>query len=236
MDEASKERKVAVPQMKDRDAWHRFCLAAEVDPLSDQPHLPEEPSNEEQVILSNGGMGLELCGNDAPAQAMEQVSSQVNPTHAYVATDQSAVSESDRAVVKRKRDLAYQLGITLVKKTDDTAFEVTQPIHTSAPADDPAGSDDDQDSDNEGLDDVENEEMTAAIEGAWAEAARAMQWSGAINVEPTTTVLLQFDQVLTQRLLALHIDWMEERLVFWCTFCSANSSHYFLFDLTEIML
>lgn len=53
--------------------------------------------------------------------------------------------------------------------------------------------------------------MTAAIEGAWAEAAKAMQWSGATNVEPTTTVLLQFDQVLTQRLLALHIDWMEDR-------------------------
>jgi len=213
MDEASKERKVAVPQMKDHDAWHRFCFAAEVDPLSlsDQPHLSKEPSDAEQVGLSNGGMNLELCGKDVPAQAMEQVSSHVYPSHEYVATDQSAICESDRAVVKRKRDLAYQLGITLVKKTDDTAFEVTQPIHSSAPADDPAGSDDDPDSDQEGLDDVEDEEMTAAIEGAWAEAARAMQWSGAINVEPTTTVLLQFDQVLTQRLLALHIDWMEER-------------------------
>ncbi len=209
MDEASKERKVVVPQMKDRDAWHRFCFAAEVDPLSDQPYLPEEPSNEDQVNLSNGGIGSELYGNGV--QAMEHVSSHVDPTHAYVATDQSAVSESERAVVKRKRDLAYQLGITLVKKTDDAAFEVTQPIHTSVQAVDPAGSDDDEDSDHECLDDVEDEEMTAAIEGAWAEAARAMQWSGAINVEPTTTVLLQFDQVLTQRLLALHIDWMEER-------------------------
>ena len=212
--------------MKDRDAWHRFCFAAEVDPLSSQLQSSDQPSDAAQVSAGEE-MSFELSEQGISADAVEQVSFHSDPVPALVSAVPSGASESDRAMVKRKRDLAYQLGITLVKKTDDTAFEVTRPVSISAPADDPAGSDDDQDSSNgEGLEDVEDEEMTAAIEGAWAEAAIAMQWSGAINVEPTTTVLLQFDQVLTQRLLAVHIDWMEERygvcyLIFF----------YFIFDL-----
>ena len=150
------------------------------------------------VAMEDGAAAFELSG-DRNGEAVE-------PTSAA-----SSSSAADRAVSKRKRDLAYQLGITLVKRSDstDSTFEVTQQTHVSRPADDQAGSDDE--GDGEDLDDVENEEVNAAIEGAWAQAAKAMQWSGAVNVEPTTTVLLQFDQVLTQRLLALHIDWMEER-------------------------
>lgn len=199
LEESSKERKVAVPQMKDRDAWERFCFAAEIDPLSTQS--PAEV----------------LMGESETVGDTVDVISEVMDADVGVAGSQNDVSETvergttssaaDRAVSKRKRDLAYQLGITLVKRVDDSAFEVIQQSHISQPADDQAGSDEER----EDLDDVENEEVNAAIEGAWAQAAKAMQWSGAVNVEPTTTVLLQFDQVLTQRLLALHIDWMEDR-------------------------
>ena len=210
--------------MKDRDAWHRFCFAAEVD--SSQPQSSEQPFDAAQVSVGEE-LTFEMSEKGISADAVEQVSFHSDPVPALVTTAvPSSVSESDRAMVKRKRDLAYQLGITLVKKSDDTAFEVTRPVSISAPADDPAGSDDDQDSNGEGLEDVEDEEMTAAIEGTWAEAAIAMQWSGAINVEPTTTVLLQFDQVLTQRLLALHIDWMEERYGVRCLIF-----YSFIFDL-----
>lgn len=199
LEEGSKDRKVAVPQMKDRDAWERFCFASEIDPLSAQRLV-------EDVVMDDGA---EFVGAEASSVAMDEgaVASKEGHTVGDSTEDIPASSAADRAVSKRKRDLAYQLGITLVKKTDDSAFEVTQQTHTSRPADDQAGSEDE----GEDLDDVENEEVNAAIEGAWAQAAKAMQWSGAVDVEPTTTVLLQFDQVLTQRLLALHIDWMEER-------------------------
>ena len=210
LEESSRDRKVAVPQMKDRDAWERFCFASEVDPLSTQSPVGDSAMEEEEV--SSAGVATSSVAMEDGAAAFElsgdRYGEAVEPTSAA-----SSSSAADRAVSKRKRDLAYQLGITLVKKPDstDSAFEVTQQTHISRPADDQAGSDDEGEGEGEDLDDVENEEVNAAIEGAWAQAAKAMQWSGAVNVEPTTTLLLQFDQVLTQRLLALHIDWMEER-------------------------
>lgn len=36
-------------------------------------------------------------------------------------------------------------------------------------------------------------------------------WNGATNVPPSTSLILQFDQVLTQRLLSHHIDWLRQR-------------------------
>lgn len=36
-------------------------------------------------------------------------------------------------------------------------------------------------------------------------------WSGPLNVTPTTSLLLQFDQVMTQRLLGYHINWLSSR-------------------------
>lgn len=229
MDEASKERKVAVPQMKDREAWERFCFAAELDPLSDHSNTYEDTTN--VVKTAECRLDANACANEVTNGIATDTGAV--PVHIPpVATESFVSSEIDRAVVKRKRDLAYQLGISLVKKTDDSASEVTQPCHVSEPIGDTAGSDDEQESSNgDELDDVENEEMTAAIEGAWAEAAKVMQWSGAVNVEPTTTVLLQFDQVLTQRLLALHIDWMEERYDMNCIFFPCSCLCWLLFTL-----
>jgi len=36
------------------------------------------------------------------------------------------------------------------------------------------------------------------------------KWKGAKCHQPTTAILLQFDQVLTQRLLTLHCDWLQD--------------------------
>ena len=36
------------------------------------------------------------------------------------------------------------------------------------------------------------------------------KWEGVYNHQPTTALLLQFDQVLTQRLLSMHVDWLCE--------------------------
>jgi hypothetical protein len=103
-------------------------------------------------------------------------------------------------MMKRKRDLAYGLGITLVREDTVDADGEKEAV-------------DSQDSVGEGdtgelAEDVDGQ---AEVDAAWARAERALQWSGATNVEPTTSVLLQFDQVLTQRLLALQTDWLESR-------------------------
>ena len=37
-----------------------------------------------------------------------------------------------------------------------------------------------------------------------------IQWTGSVRVPPTTSLMLQFDQVLTARVLTYHVDWLEE--------------------------
>jgi hypothetical protein len=36
-------------------------------------------------------------------------------------------------------------------------------------------------------------------------------WDGDSNMSPSLPLLLQFDQVLTQRLLSMHVQWLEKR-------------------------
>ena len=37
------------------------------------------------------------------------------------------------------------------------------------------------------------------------------KWPGAINCDPSTKLLLQFDQVMTQKVLNYHIKWIQTR-------------------------
>lgn len=195
MDESSKDRKVAVPAMKDTEAWHRFCFATELGVAITEPS--NNPADNPAVTETE---------TPNPAESSSPLASNVSETTAGVggfSKRKSAInSEAARAMVKRKRDLAHQLGISLVKRTDETdTVCVAEPTVTQGC--------EDSDSSGEGDDNslAENE----AVAEAWAAANKAMQWSGAVDVEPTTSILLQFDQVLTQRLLALQIEWLEER-------------------------
>ena len=190
-DSASKERRIAVPQMKDKEAWHRFCFAAELPATVADTATPVQQEVAEEsaadTVNENDTMDIDKNSN--------------------VESDQST---ANRAMMKRKRDLACQLGITLVKRPDPTAEASSSSLSyaNSAPAED-------EEENSSGEEECslaeEDGEVSGAVAEAWAVAARAAVWTGAVNVEPTTSTLLQFDQVLTQRLLALQIDWLEER-------------------------
>lgn len=182
-DESSKDRKVAVPQMKDHAAWLRFCFASEEDAPEDMPGISNETSTAGQPETATSAPMQDNMA-DASGDAM--------------GSDITA-SGTQRAMTKRKRDLAYQLGIAFVRESADT--------RTNEAGDNRVEEDDAESVDEEAL----GEEVSEAIEGVWADLAASARWSGATNVEPTTSILLQFDQVLTQRLLALQIDWLEER-------------------------
>ena len=56
--------------------------------------------------------------------------------------------------------------------------------------------------------------LGSALQGETSEKAREPPvngaWKGNTKQLPTTSLLLQFDQVLTQRLLALHAQWLED--------------------------
>lgn len=171
-----------MPAMKDKEAWHRFCFAAELGVTAD---------------------GVQSADGEQHASAAAMVTDNEGAETVDV-TEGNTMDSASRAMLKRKRDLAYDLGITLVREDAGEG-----PHHT---ADDSEG--DAEEGDASSLaEDIEGKEVAEA----WANAERAMQWTGAMNVEPTTSVLLQFDQVLTQRLLALQADWLENRYVsFFC--------------------
>jgi hypothetical protein len=196
-DPSTRDRKIAVPPMRDVDAWHRFCFATELGVLDASEVANNHSSGHvgEPLVVTDSV----LMNCDGAAAAGASRSDQATHPDSSSSTSNEAV----RAVMKRKRNLAYQLGITLVKKVDggDTVL-------SSSTA--PAEGCDDSDNDSTGEASLA-EEGDAEVAQAWAAAARAMHWTGAVDVEPTTSVLLQFDQVLTQRLLGLQIDWLESR-------------------------
>jgi hypothetical protein len=90
--------------------------------------------------------------------------------------------------------------------------------------------DEELNNDEEGLEDIEDgsglfevadeleegeehliEENPAEVSGN-AVSTTATKWTGLTKFEPTTSLLLQFDQVMTQRVLTYHISWLEDSL------------------------
>lgn len=184
-DSSFKERKVAVPAMKDREAWHRFCFASELGSVDVQL----------STNAADGASHPEQATDSLPASTAMVESGNENDT-----TENTEAAA--RAMLKRKRDLAYDLGITYTNTTCEKDGEEDENSAEN-------GSDDGSVDGEASL--AEDEDLAARVAATWAEAERAMQWTGAVDVEPTTSVLLQFDQVLTQRLLMLQIDWLESR-------------------------
>jgi hypothetical protein len=197
-DPSTRDRKIAVPPMRDSDAWHRFCFASELGVVSTAA-LTSSDGNAVETTYT----GTESASMDCDAGAEADINDSTVETQAHAFPTSS--NESARAMMKRKRDLAYQLGITLVKRPDGRDTILSSSTQ-------PAGEGEDSDNESAGEASLaEDAEVDAGVAQAWAAAERAMHWAGAVDVEPTTSVLLQFDQVLTQRLLGLQIDWLETR-------------------------
>lgn len=131
-EENSKERKITVPQLKDRAAWIRFCLG----------DLPETTRDTNSQIVD--------C---------------------------------------RKRDLADNLGIDIDLEEGEEKEEFVENKMMNI-----VGSEDQDDMD---IEDTEDEKTYPT-------------WAGLVAVRPVVSLLLQFDQVLTQRVLSYLISWLDE--------------------------
>ncbi|KAJ1388259.1 hypothetical protein B484DRAFT_3071 [Ochromonadaceae sp. CCMP2298] len=162
--EAGKPRRVKVPAMKDEAAWHRFCLADELDQGQGQ------------------GQGLQSVQG---SQGQDSV-----PEEMQVEAEADAVAEVEAGAVDEgagSRDSGGLGGAGVeMEMGAETGAETEAGVQAQAQA----------------------QEGVRMIDSAWAGASG---WGGAVNVSPSTSVLLQFDQVLTQRVLALHIDWLDSR-------------------------
>ena len=131
---ASRERKLVVPQLKDEKAWRRFCLGSEYS--------------------------VHEVGSSGACVRLEQ----------------------------RKLDLSRSLGIAdedngdMVISTED-CFQ----------------------------NDSDDEESTDCLPEGLSQTCNYAVWSGAEDSLPTTSLLLQFDQVMAQRLLSYQVSWLEGR-------------------------
>jgi hypothetical protein len=159
LDEKLKERKVAVPPMKDRKNWIRFTLG--------------------------------------------EVESTTNRAENNNITSNNQENDEEMLMKKRKLEIASNLGIELSNEST--------PVSQS-----PQGRNDHNKSEN--YEDGEEEEdadensvlsMELADEEE-QEQDQQQQWQGEINHSPTIPLLLQFDQVLAQRLLEHLIEWFSE--------------------------
>ena len=190
--ESSRQRKQLVPQLKDELAWHKFCLGSE--------------SMEFTSSLSSSDIR-----ND------------------FIKDETSGDNEMDMDVFmeQRKLELTRSLELDPISHDDNGSYL------TLASADEPTINDayfidniggipvakSQHNHDNilasEDMDeviDVEVEdEMDCPCPKENASKSTYIEWAGIQNATPTTSLLLQFDQVMTQRVLQYHAEWLEER-------------------------
>jgi len=177
MEEKYRERKICIPQLKDKEAWHRFCLANEID-------IEEKKNTDSNNI------------NDV----IDDNSSQLDETS----------READREILRNKKlKLARKIGLDInINDHDNTMNEENENIDNHNENEinqDNNDNDDDDDDDDDGTSEA------LAVASAVANAKNMLKWQGVENVIPTASLLLQIDQVVTQKLLAYHAEWLEER-------------------------
>ena len=158
---ASRERKLVVPQLKDEQAWLRFCLGSEY------------PTEEIQRFIEPPKLS-------SPRSSMDVIEPNVD-------------------FLQRKLELSRSLekvlrtGGSMITSTTYGSYEPH---------------DDQTESDEEGITYEVPSEPTP-IEPV----SNYVVWTGVEDSLPTTSLLLQFDQVMTQRLLSYQVSWLEDRYV-----------------------
>ena len=107
--------------------------------------------------------------------------------------------DSSEATLKRKRQLAELLGIAMDKSTVE--MEDGEELEED-------GEGEDEDASSE----ADNEEYPDLNRGLahYLPGSALPEWTGSCGVTPSTSVLLQFDQVLTQKVFVYLVDWLEE--------------------------
>ena len=148
-----KTRKIAVPAMKDSNAWMTFCFG-KVD------------ANKLATEISNG-----------------------NNTNDFLR--------------KRKREVLQIAGfdiseVNTLNVKDDEVDDANMDANSDA---------DENNDDNQSEQDNDDVQLPQVVTTSSTPVLH-QQWTGQENMTPTLDLLLQFDQVLTQKLLGHQIDWI----------------------------
>lgn len=196
-----------MPQLKDEEGWCLFCFGSECDPSrSSAPVDDHTDINDKQKEVIIGGRSVKgmdtsttCIENELSAGATRNRSNEkmnITVVEENCASDKEvSVTSNDQIVdkdslLKRKREVAYQMGIVLTRVRD-------------AQSDNDCECEDSDSVDQMALDEAFDSNMEAALE--------AQRWSGDRNMDPSKSLLLQFDQALVQRVLGYHIGWLQER-------------------------
>ena len=160
LSEASRERKLVVPQLKDEQAWHKFCLGSEYD-THGRPNIYNDMDVDEKKQLQSSSYDIE----------------------------------------QRKLELSRSIGITISGDDVDDSVAITSDDY-------PCNDSDNEDGTGTGL----AENLSSSSNSNQRDIHDGYPtWSGVEDSLPTTSLLLQFDQVMTQRLLGYQVSWLQER-------------------------
>eukprot|EP01038_Epipyxis_sp_PR26KG_P012487 gene12487-16753_t len=185
LSESSRERKIIVPALKNGRAWQLFCFGEIDNDIYDEHE--ENGDNVDDEIMDE---------DDSPFKAgVPQNNSKNNKNNSNnVNINNSA--DLEELISKKKRDLSNALELSdnhdsniIDAKRIDNGSRI---IFTSK-----------EDDNNDNIYDNNNDVTVSQ--------PQSQTWDGAQNVAPAISVLLQFDQVLTQKLFAFHVEWMELR-------------------------
>jgi hypothetical protein len=155
LDERTRERKLVVPLLKDINAWHRFCLANEID----------EENN--IIIKNNSKRNFDKINNIEV----------INKNNKYNNKEEEKDKVNDEEYLRFKKELLER------QLLDNTT----------------------QSNINDDNDIIDGSLEEIAINKAIEIATTCPKWEGVIDALPTTSLLLQFDQVMTQKLLGYQI-------------------------------
>lgn len=176
-----------VPQLKDRLGWLQFCLGNEVDHLINPPQI--------NIPFTTSEVAAPSTNNDVD-------------------------NNTENQIKRRKLDLASSMGISLEGDNEDgECIEQMEGVPAGIEEVVDVAEDEENDEDDENGEDetLHLEGVAATLQSLTAHSLSTLttftsfvpSWTGLKQVKPAIPVLLQFDQVLTQKLLKYLIDYLE---------------------------
>ena len=193
----NKARAVAVPPMKDTQAWKLFCFGEEDgfagESVKEGHGDSNIPAQEVLAIAATQGNPRGPLGSSSGSSSSSSSGSSSGTSVIAAA----ALRES------KQRLLAALDGDMVSEERDSNAMEMDEHSHEPN-ASSSSSADEEVRPDSDGNDTVNG------CANADSSSASFAKWEGAKCHQPTTAILLQFDQVLTQRLLTLHCSWLQD--------------------------
>ena len=186
---SSRDRTVAVPQLKDERAWYKFCLGSE--------SYNRVMTKSSERSSSSSSSSSSSTGTTARASSC------------------STTASEDFIIEQRKLELSRSLGLdldcgsgTMLGSSENFETGSLPMSMTGAP-----GGSRINNIPTTGVEEEEDEEEDEEEEDEGEDEADAnnghVEWTGTESAIPTTSLLLQLDQVMTQRVLTYQVQWLE---------------------------